>query len=83
MSTKTRNYQDRDMSADAQSAQADLIVELRASARGLDRKHAIALATAILHELVEDGIDGGDIRNPQTTLQHVRSARNTLNKIGY
>lgn len=77
------NYQTRDMAPAAQERQADLICELRHAAHGLDRKHAIALAAGILHDLLSDGIDGADIRNPAHVTQCVRAARNALNKAAY
>lgn len=77
------NFRDRDMTADAQRRQADLICTLRADAGGLDRKHAIALAAGIIHDLLNDGIDGADIRGPANAEKRLRAARTALNGIGY
>lgn len=74
---------DRNLSRAAQERQADLICQLRAGAGELDRKHAIALAAGILHDVLADGITGADIEGPENASRRTRQALNALNRVGY
>ena len=75
--------QDRNMAPAAQARQADLICELRAGAQELDRKHALALAAGIVHDVLQDGITGADIQGPENASRHARAALRELNRTGY
>jgi hypothetical protein len=74
---------ERDMTAAAQRRQADLICDLRAGAQALDRKHALALAAGVLHDVLQDGITGADIASPANAERYARRALNALNRTGY